>query len=71
MLNITLDGDMYVINIILPKNKFNDELLKKVVGLTYTRNSEVCSTFRTKQISEVHKLSEKVLQILKLLDYGT
>ena len=70
MLNIGLQGDTYELNIMLPDSRFNDELLKKVVGPTYKKQSKVSSIYRTKNISELHKVIEKLLTLFKLLDYG-
>ena len=71
MLNLSLKGDSYILNITLPNTKFNDELLNKVVGLTYKTKSGVSSTYMSKNINDIHRLSEKLLTVLKLLDYGT
>ena len=71
MLSIELDGEYYVLNIILPRTNFNDELLKKVVGLTHRDKKTVYSCIRSKNLDDIHRLSAKILTVLKLLDYGT
>lgn len=71
MLNLSVMGDKYVVNITLPRNNFNDELLRKVVGLTHKSKTHVSSSFCSSDIKEIHRLTEKLLYLFKLLDYGT
>lgn len=71
MLNLSVDGDMYVININLPRSSFNEELLTRVVGLTYKTKTSVSSTYRSKNIQDIHQKTERLLNLFKILDYGT
>ena len=70
MLNISLDGDTYVLNIKLPNTKFNFELLERLVGMTTKKHDSCQSQYRSKDSSQVFKMCDKLLTILKLLNYG-
>ncbi len=69
MINISLDGDAYILNITLPANNFNYELLHRVCGLVHKSRNGVHAGIRTTDIKVIHKMTERLLILIKLLEY--
>ena len=67
MVKLDFVNNCYEVVIVLPRNSFNEELLKKLCGLTYRDKMCVSSTIKSKLLPELLPTVEKFLTLKQLL----